>query len=294
MLDWDDLRSFLALARTGSLSAAARALDVRQTTMGRRLAAMETRAGAPLLTRSREGLIPTALGAAILANAERIEAEALAVERIIKGHDTGLEGVVRITTIETLAVEIIVPILAKVQHAHPRLALELVPATRNLSLTRHEADISVRIAPVTQQDLVARRIGAVAFGLYASPDYLAAHGIPDLTLGCPGHRRISTQTDLDHLADMAWLAAVAHAAPVALRSNSRFVHLAACRAGQGLACLGRYLGDGTDLVHLPAPAAPRRDLWLAMHQDIRHTPRIRVVADAIACGLRDHPRLDPR
>ena len=255
---------------------------------------METRAGAPLLTRSSEGLIPTALGAAILANAERIEVEALSVERIIQGHDTGLEGIVRITTVETLAVEIIVPILARVQDAHPRLALELVPATRNLSLTRHEADISVRIAQVTQQDLVARRVGAVAFGIYASKAYLAAHGMPDLTLGCPGHRRITTQSDLEHLPDTAWFASVTHKTQVALRSNSRFVHQAACRAGQGLACLGRYLGDGTDLVLLPAPAAPRRDIWLAMHQDIRHTPRIRVVADAIADGLRGDPRLDPR
>lgn len=294
MLDWDDLRSFLALARHGSLSGAARALGVKQTTMGRRLAAMEARAGAPLVDRTQQGLAPTPMGAAILANAERMEAEALAVDRIITGCDVRLEGLVRITTVETLAVEILAPVLAAVQAAHPGIRMEVVPATRSLSLTRHEADISLRLAPLTQQDLVVRRIGRVAFGVYASPAYLAARGRPDLAAGCPGHRLILTEPDLAGVADMAWFAELGRAADIALRTNSRFLHLAACRAGQGLACLARYLGDGGGLVRLDVPDPPGRDVWLAVHSDIRNTPRIRVLLDAIAEGVRAAAaRLDP-
>ena len=149
MLDWDDLQTFLALARHGSLSAAARAMGVQQTTMGRRLAGMEARTGAKLLQRTASGLVPTPVGEAILGNAERIEAEALAAERIITGRDVRLEGTVRITTVESLAVDVLIPILADMQVRHPGIALELSIATRNLSLSHHEADIAVRMARLT-------------------------------------------------------------------------------------------------------------------------------------------------
>jgi DNA-binding transcriptional LysR family regulator len=107
MLPWDDLQSFLAIARHGTLSAAARALGVTQTTMGRRLTAMEGRAGARLLSRTPGGFVLTPAGEAVMGNVERIEAEALAVERRITGRDIRLEGVVRVTSVEILAVDVL-------------------------------------------------------------------------------------------------------------------------------------------------------------------------------------------
>lgn len=294
MLDWDDLQSFLALSRHGSLSAAARALGVQQSTMGRRLAAMEARTGATLLQKTAGGLVPTPLGEAVLGHAERIEAEALAAERIITGRDVRLQGVVRITTVETLAVEVLIPILARLRQAQPGITLELTIASRNLSLSHHEADIALRVARLTQLDLAVRKVATLGAGLYAAQSYLDRHGPPHLAAGCPGHNVITTQQDLMGTPDMAWLAAQTTQACVVLRTNNRYAQRAACQQGMGLACLGRLIGDGTELVRLDA-TPPSRELWMAVQNSVRHTPRIRVVTEALATGLRAAAaRLDPQ
>ena len=187
MLPWDDLQSFLAIARHGTLSAAARALGVRQTTMGRRLLGLEARAGARLLTKTPGGYVLTPAGEAILGHVERIEAETLAVERRISGRDIRLEGVVRVTTLEILAVEVLTPALARLQRDHPGIALEISAEARSVSLTRREADIALRLVRLTQNDLAVRKVGDLSFGIYASAGSLERHGPPDFLRGAPGH-----------------------------------------------------------------------------------------------------------
>ncbi len=149
MLDWDDLRTFLMIARHRTLSGAARALQVQQPTMGRRLEALEQRAGATLLQKTPAGYVLTPAGEAVLANVERIEAATLAVERLIAGKDLRLEGTIRLTTIETLAAEILSPVIAAFRLTHPAVQVEIVAATRSLSLTKREADVALRVAPFT-------------------------------------------------------------------------------------------------------------------------------------------------
>lgn len=286
MRDWDDLHTFLAIARHGTLSAAARALGVHQPTVGRRLANLEGRLGARLLERTPDGYTPTAAGEAILGNAERIEAEMLAVERRITGHDVRLEGVVRLTTVESLATEIVLPILAGLRAQHPGIEIELASDVRNLNLSRREADIALRVARFDQGGLTARRVGTIGFGLYASEDYLAAHGRPDFAAGGEGHAVVTMLPELMGGADMVWLAELLPGAAVALRTNSRPGHRAAALAGLGLACLERFLGDGSGLVLLETPPPPERELWMGVHSDIRHMPRIRAVTEALASGIR--------
>lgn len=287
MLDWDDLRTFLLVARHGTLSAAARASGVHQPTMGRRLAALERRAGVRLLQKTPHGYTPTAAGEAILGNVERIEAEALAAERRVTGRDVRLEGVVRVTSVESIAAEILMPALAELRQREPRISVELLADTRSLNLSRREADIAVRVARLEQHDLAVRRIGMIGYGLYAAPAYLAARGRPDFAAGGEGHDVILTQDELMGLPEMAWLAGCLPRAAPALRSNTRYVQREAARAGLGLACLARYLGDAGGLVRLEPPVAPpRRELWLAVHTDIRHMPRIRAVTEALAAGVR--------
>ncbi len=286
-MDWDDLRTFLLVARHGTLSAAARASGVHQPTMGRRLAALERRTGARLLQKTPDGYTPTAAGEAILGNAERIEAEVLAAERRISGRDVRLEGVVRVTSVESIAVEILMPGLAELHQRHPGITVDLVADTRSLSLSRREADVAVRMARLEQNDLVARCIGIVAYGLYAAPTYLVAHGQPDFSTGGEGHTLILSQSDLMGLPEMAWLTTILPRATPALRANTRYVQREAARAGLGLACLARYLGDPAGLVLLEPPTpAPQREMWLAVHSDIRHMPRIRAVTDALAATVR--------
>lgn len=288
-LDWDDLRTFLMIARHQTLSGAARALGVQQPTMGRRLDALEHRAGAKLLQKTPGGYVLTEAGEAVLGNVERIEAEALSVARLIAGKDVRLEGVVRLTTVETLAAEVLSPIVARFQASHPGIAVEVVAATRALSLTKREADVALRLAPFTQQDLVVRRAGSVGYGLYAAPAYLERHGTPDWAAGGDGHHLIMTEQDLVDTPEMRWLRAAAPQARMALATNSRLVQRSAARDGIGVACLARYLGDADPgLLRLSNPTAPPpgRDLWLGVHADMRHTPRIRAFTSALLDGLK--------
>lgn len=290
-LDWDDLRTFLMIARHHTLSGAARALGVQQPTMGRRLEALEQRAGAKLLHKTPGGYVPTEAGEAVLGNVERIEAEAVAVERLIAGKDVRLEGTVRLTTVETLAAEVLSPVLAAFRTSHPSVRVEVVASSRSLSLTKREADVALRLARFTQSDLAARKVGEVAFGLYAAPAYVQRHEMPDWSAGAEGHALIVTEQDLLDTPEMRWLRAAAPRAAAGLASNSRLVHRAAARDGIGIACLARYLGDGDPaLVRLPAPDTagppPLRDLWLGVHADMRHTPRIRAFTEALRDGLR--------
>lgn len=299
MLDWDDLRTFLVIARYHTLSAAARSLHVQQPTMGRRLEALEQRAGAKLLQKTPGGYVLTEAGEAVLGNVERIEMETLAVERLIAGKDVRLEGTVRLTTVDTLAAEVLSPVLAAFRLSHPAVQVEVVAAARSLSLTKREADVALRLARFTQSDLVARHVGEVAYGLYAAPAYLERHGTPGGEAGAEGHALIVTEPEFLDTAEMQWLRRAAPQAVVALASNSRVVHRAAARDGVGIACLPRYLGDGVPgLVRLTAPEAagpaPMRELWLGVHGDMRHTPRIRTFTAALQDGIkRAAARLNP-
>lgn len=224
---------------------------------------------------------------AILGNVERIENEVLSVERRITGKDIRLEGTVRVTTVEILAVEVLSPAFAAFRAAHPGITLEIAADARNLSLTRREADIALRLVRLTQHDLAVRRVGSLGFGVYAGADYLARHGTPDFAAGAVGHATILNPQETMGLPEMAWFAALTHRATVAIRHNSRYGQRAAAEASMGLAVLSRCMGDAGALVRLPTPTPPpARELFLAVHNDIRHTPRIRAVSEMIAAAIR--------
>jgi DNA-binding transcriptional LysR family regulator len=295
-LDWGDLQYFLTITRHRTLSGAAAALGVQQSTMGRRLKALEARVGAKLLQRTPQGFVPTAAGDSILAHVERIDREALSVERAIAGKDGLLEGVVRLTAVEELTVEVLTPILAAFHARHPGIMLELLTDPRHLDLAKGEADIALRANRFTQNDLAARKVADFAFAAYASPAYLAAQGAPDFDAGAPGHRLLLPQDDVLASPQGAWFVGLTGGAQLALRSNSFSMLLAAAEAGMGIVCLPRFLGDAAPLQRLSAPSeAPLRELWLGVHMDIRDTPRFRSVIDFLADGLKQQTaRLNPR
>ncbi len=291
MLPWDDLQTFLSIARHGTLSAAARALGVQQSTMGRRLMGLEERAGARLLAKTPSGFVMTPAGEAILGHVERIEAETLAIEHRISGRDIRLEGTVRISTVEILAVDVLTPAFARLQREHPGIVLEVSAEARSVSLTRREADIALRLVRLTQNELVVRRVGAIGFGVYASEAYLERRGQPDFLTGAPGHTTVLNPVEEMGLPEMVWFAGLTHQTVPAIRHNSRYGQRAAAEAGMGLAVLSRFMGDSSRLVRLaPALAPPARDVFLGVHNDIRHTPRIRAVTDAIAASMRAEAR----
>lgn len=281
-MDWDELHTFLAVARHGTLSAAARALGVTQPTMGRRLAAMEARTGARLLQRLPGGYALTPLGETILGNAERIEAEVLAAERAITGKDVALEGVVRLTTVDSLAARIVTPALVALQRQHPGITIELVPDMRSLSLSKREADLALRMSRFEGHEVAARRVGSLAMGFYGSREVVAR-------LDDSQPRLVTVMDDQAHLPEARWLRETFPEASVGFQSNSREVQVQAARAGAGIAALARYRADvEPELVRI-ANGQPDlvREIWLGVHVDMRHMPRVRAVATAVTQGLRN-------
>jgi len=291
MLDWDDLRFFLATARTGSLSAAARELRCTQTTVGRRLASLEARLGARLLSRTPRGYVATPAGEGIREHVERIYAEAAAVERVVAGQDARLEGRVTVACIESIANVILAPCFSRLHQDYPGVVIELLPPDRHLSLARREADISIHHVRPKQQEIVVRRIGSIAFGLYASPDYLERFGMPKFADGCAGHRVISLPDQFCDLPQMQWLAGLTGNAHVVLKTGSYESRLHSLLAGDGVAYLPRFHGNevpGLTRIDETPTAAPVVDLWLAVQKDNRNIRRIRTIIDAIAEAVSGH------
>ncbi|MDB5558819.1 MAG: hypothetical protein JWQ36_1753 [Enterovirga sp.] len=296
MVDWDDLRYFLALARHGSLSTAAKALHVAQSTVGRRLTSLEASLGVRLLNRTPGGYVPTLAGQELRDKAERLEAEILTVERDVSGRDTQLSGLVRVTCAETVGAHILAPCFSALQATHPDIVIELIPNSRELSLAMREADISVRLTVPEQHDVMVRRIGSVAFGLYASPSYLQERGKPDMEDGCPGHSLITQLGDDHEMTQTAWLTDLAPRARVAMQTSSHEVSVVAAAHGGGLACLACFRADTlAGLVRLDAPNdPPRATLSLIVHKDIRDIPRIRAALTHITeCVRKSRAVLDP-
>jgi DNA-binding transcriptional LysR family regulator len=286
MLDWNDLKTFLAISRHGTLSAAARALKVSQTTMERRLDHLHGRAGATLLERTPTGFRLTPTGAAILGEVERMEDAALSLERTISGEDRRLEGLVRVTSVDSLAAHVLTPGLAALQAKHPGIVAEVITDTRSLSLARREADIAVRLGRFEALETVVRKVGEMAFAVYAARSYLERRGAPDWAKGALGHRVVRVQDDLLDTPDARWFAERTASAEPALLANSREVQLRGVAAGLGLGHLPCYLAaERTDLVRLESGAPVIREIWMGVHADTRHAPRIMAVQEAIVNAI---------
>ncbi|WP_299655323.1 LysR family transcriptional regulator [uncultured Jannaschia sp.] len=296
MIDWDDLRFFLAVARHGSLTAAAKELAVAQSTVGRRLANLEGRLGVRLLHRTPDGYVLTLAGESVRTQARRVEAETLALVRNVGGRDARLEGVVRVTCAETLAAHVLAPCFAELQLRHPDILVELIPDPRELSLSMREADIAIRLTRPVQNDLVTRRIGHLGFGLFASADYLARYGMPDTNDGCPGHRYLVLVDDVSSPDQSLWLEDLTRNARLGLQTTSHEALQQAARCGAGLTSLARFRADGDPMlrrVASPVPA-PGPDIYLVVHKDNRGTPRVRAVLNAIVTRVKSlRSALDP-
>ena len=179
MLDWNDLRYFLAIARGGTLARASRDLGINATTVGRRLVALEEEVQARLFDRTPDGYVLTPSGRDLLPRAERMEGEAIALDRDVIGADQRPSGAVRLTATEMLATRFIMPHMPRFHATHPEITLELECTTRVVSLARREADIALRLARPREDNVVGRRLASVPLSLYAAPSYVAERGLPE-------------------------------------------------------------------------------------------------------------------
>jgi DNA-binding transcriptional LysR family regulator len=278
MLDWNDLRVFLAVHRTRSHAAAARSLRIAATTVGRRLASLEARMGSRLFTRSPEGLDATAAARTLLPHAVRMELEATESERLLSGADARPTGIVRVTCGDGFATAILAPGLQSFLVSHPGLQVEIRAEPRTLDLTRGEADVALRNVRPREQSLIARRLGHERYGLFAAPSYLARKGTPRAASDLASHDLILYDREYDRLRSQVWLRKVATGARVAVRASNTMTLHAACAAGAGIALLSiAFLREDTRFTRLlPRLEPPADDLWTAVHADLRLAARVTV------------------
>ncbi|MDQ8726411.1 LysR family transcriptional regulator [Bradyrhizobium sp. LHD-71] len=279
----DDLRLIQAISEVGTLTGAARRLNVDHSTAFRRLSSLEKRLGAHLFERARNGYTPTSAGEAAVATAARILDDLNALEFRLAGEDRRPSGVVRVTTADTL-LELIGPIFAELRAEHPAITIELAADNSFLTLTKRDADIAVRPAIVAPETLVARRVAAVATAPYASQAYLARwSGQTNLA----AHEWVGFDDSLGHLGSARWLDAHVARDRIVCRVNSLMALRAAARAGMGVAALPCYLGDADPALRRihPPLMAMEASLWLLTHPDLRRVARVRTVLDFVAGHL---------
>lgn len=289
MMDWDDVKVFLAVAREGSLGRAARTLGQSQPTMGRRLKALEKHLALSLFLRGSQGFVLTEEGSMVLAHAERMEEEALAFERRVAGQETQLEGLIRTSSSEWFGVHVLAPVFARFQKRHPRVIIELVTDARLLDLGRREADLVFRNQPFDEPDIVQRRLMTISYGLYGSVKLAIPHAGDgqDAPL-------VTMDMAFNDLPDVHWLHRLLPHAHVAMRSNNREAQAALCAAGSGWAVLPTALGDKLDgvvRVDLGEPP-PQREMFMGYHRDMRRLGRLRRLLEYVVDECKD-PGISP-
>jgi DNA-binding transcriptional LysR family regulator len=289
MVDWEDIRHFLAVAQTGTLSGAARSLKVDHATVSRRLAALEAALDARLVDRLPRSCRLTAVGSRVLERAVEMEAAAHGIARLAKAAHAPLVGRVTLSAPPVLVAHLLAERLARFRLEHPDIRLSLSAQGQQVSLSRREADVAVRLVRPTEAGSVARKVGTMAFGLYAHRSY------PHLT--APGRWQfIAFDQNFTDMPQQAWLLGIAGNRPVACELNHISEHLIAVRAGVGVAGLPCFLGDrDRDLVRIRDDVPSfARDIWLVVHRDLRKTPAVRAVMDFAAAVISENRDLSIR
>jgi DNA-binding transcriptional LysR family regulator len=286
-LSWDLLGAFLAVMRTGSLSGAARALGVAQPTVRRQIENLEEVLGVVLFTRSQTGLIATETANATLPYAESMAAVADSLVRSASAPADAELGTVRIACSEVVGVEVLPPILAELRRARPNLQLELSLSNANEDLLRREADVAVRMAQPTQGALIAKRVGSVKLGAFASDAYLAAHSVPKTAADLVrGHALIGKDRDTSFFAALAAVGLNLKRKDFALRTDSDPAHLAAIRAGLGIGICQVPLAAGPPRLQRVLPKlAFELPVWVVTHEDLRSSRRVSLVFEHLVLSL---------
>lgn len=284
---WEWYRTFLNVLETGSLSAAGREMGLTQPTVGRHIEHLEAALGLKLFVRSFDGFSPTDAALELKPYAADIAATAAALRRVASSHGKQVRGTVRLTASEIISVEVLPPVLAGLKEQHPGLDIELVMSNRADDLLQREADIAVRMFKPEQDALIAKRLGNIEVGLHAHQRYLAAHGMPRSIDALAGHVLIGFDRENAYLRKIVqrfpWIAR----AGLAFRADSDLAQLAAIRAGFGIGFCQVALAARDDaLVHLlPRQFSINMETWVAMHEDLRASPRCAVTFAALVEGL---------
>lgn len=281
--DWSDLYYFLAVARAGRLTIAARRLQVDHSTVSRRIAALETALCTRLFDRRQRGYRLTDQGERLLTAVEMIEATASTIPVQIGGSDLSASGSVRIGAPDGFGSLFLAPRIGKLLQMHPGLQIELVATPRIFSLSKREADIAIGLSRPREGRLYARKLTDYELGLYASEKYLSMRGPIKDRRELAGHQFIGYIEDLIYAPELDFMEEIAKEIHPAFKSSNPIAQLHATLAGDGIAVLPDFMtaGESTLVPVLPKQVKLTRTLWLIIHSDMRDLARVRVTADFI-------------
>ncbi len=287
-LDWSLVQAFLAVAETGSLSGAARALGASQPTLGRQIKAIEAQLGAELFHRQPRGLALTSTGADLVDPARAMRDAVQQIALTAAGQQARLEGTVRITASVSTSGAHLPQIIAQIRKLEPQIAVELVPSDDSRNLLYREADIAVRMYRPTQLDLVTRHIGDLKFGMFAAKSYLSERGTPFKVEDLFQHDFVGHDASLEIIDGFNEAGFPVDRDFFKTRCDDNSVYWELVRAGCGIGFAQTVIGRPDPLVEeiklgLPLPTLP---IWLTAHEAMRHTPRVRRVWELLAEGLR--------
>jgi DNA-binding transcriptional LysR family regulator len=289
LTDWSLLRSFLAVLRRGSLSAAARDTGLTQPTIGRHIDALEGALGVALFSRSPSGLLATEAARQLVPHAEAMEAAFAALKRAATpgGDGQSLRGTIRISASEIMGTFVLPEILAELRGRFPELVLELALNNRTDDLLRRHADLAVRMTRPKQDGLVARRLGSLSLGLYAHRAYVARRGLPERLEDLRRHDVVGFDRD-DHSAR----AVAGTTLPISrdlfsFRTDSDIAQVMAVRAGLGIGMMLKRLAraDAGLVAVLADRVSVTLECWLAVHEDQKDAAAVRAVFDGLGSGL---------
>lgn len=286
-LDWSLLHSFLAVAETGSLSAAARATGASQPTLGRHIRALEGQLGVTLFHRTTTGLEPSDAALPLIEAARDMAAQAARLARLAAGQAEGLAGTVRLTASRVVSMYLLPPVLARLRIAEPTIQVELVPSDTSENLLYNAADIALRMYRPEQLDIVARHVADLPIGLFAAPGYLDRRGRPQTADDLRHHDFVGYDRDERMVRVMRSMGMDVDRGFFPLRCDDQVVHWQLVRKGCGIGGMQVGIAAGDRAVErvlpdLPLPALP---LWLAAPDSLRRNPRVRRVWDFLAEAL---------
>ena len=280
MENWDDLRIFLAVAKAGQISNAARMLRIDGTTVSRRLRRLERTIGQRLVEQTREGQVLTQHGEELLARVERMAEEASSFGHSGLGQP-GLGGQVRLSVSEGFGSWFLAPRLPALVEEHPELTVELVASSGFLSPSKREADIAVMLSRPKAGPLIARKLSDYSLGLYASPDYLQETGQPQKRSDlAAGHRLVSYISDLLYAPELDYLNEVYSNLRATVTSSSINAQLQLISGGAGIGVLPCFMGDREARLNRVLPSFRlTRSFWIVTHKDTHRLEKVRYLSN---------------
>lgn len=284
-MNWDDLRLFLAVARTGSISGAAKQLNVQHSTVSRRMRQFEEKLGTRLIERKQGGYELTPAGESVRDAASHIEREVLAVDGALQGADTDLTGPLKVTAINNMASSVLMPMLARFSESHPQIQLHVIVSNLDASLAQREADVAIRLTNSPTDTLIGKRLVTVASTVYGSRTYLEKlreqGGEPRwIGVECCGFHKTWTRQSCDEQRHH-------------FISDDTLLTLSAIREGLGVSILPCFMGDTDPLLERycdPDPAF-NLGLWILLHPDLKGTARVLAFRDFMSNAIHDQKAL---